>query len=175
MPDYRTFRASPGRSGKGAVVGNAKLERPGEHDSTCVHPQCHREAQARYEFPLPLCGEHLVRTLAAAIEVTRAAKRDYVEANDGKRMPFPIKARLPMNGELVYYVRFGDRIKIGTTKNLMARLQTLPCDEILATEPGGPELERQRHQQFAADLVSGREWFNPSEPLIAHIAGLKRR
>ncbi len=140
----------------------------------CVHPQCEKAPQERYAFPLPLCGEHLVKTLTAAVEVTRAAKQDYAKVNEGKTIPFSAKARIP-HAEVVYYIKFGDRIKIGTTTNLNARLGTLPFDQILGTEPGGVDLERKRHQQFAANLVSGREWFSPSEALLAHIATLKKR
>lgn len=76
---------------------------------------------------------------------------------------------------LVYYVAFGDRIKIGTTTDLNQRLQSIPHDELLAFERGGRALERKRHRQFAADLVPGqREWFHRSPELVAHIEGLSR-
>ena len=77
-------------------------------------------------------------------------------------------------GEVVYYIKFGDRIKIGTTRNLRQRRINLPCDSVLAAEPGGRPLERERHAQFASSRVIG-EWFEPSPDLLAHIEGVARR
>lgn len=74
---------------------------------------------------------------------------------------------------VVYYLRFGDRVKIGTTTNLKTRMQSIPYDELLGTEPGSYDIERERHQQFrAARIYANREWFNLTEELHQHIAGL---
>lgn len=83
---------------------------------------------------------------------------------EAQRVP-PEQARQPV----VYYLRFGDRIKIGTTIGLPARLDDVPHDMLLATEPGGREIERQRHDQLAALRIT-REWFRPDTPLLHHIA-----
>lgn len=71
----------------------------------------------------------------------------------------------------VYYLQFGDRIKIGTTTNLTQRLRDIPHDKLLATEPGNETMERRRHRQFAALRITG-EWFRAERELLAHIAGL---
>lgn len=76
-------------------------------------------------------------------------------------------------GHVVYYIRWADRIKIGTTGNLEKRLRQLPYDEVLATEPGSTGRERERHSQFAHLLVAGqREWFHDAPELRAHVATL---
>lgn len=75
---------------------------------------------------------------------------------------------------VVYYILFGNRIKIGTTTSLRGRLDALPYDEVLATEPGGFDVERMRHDQFADCRVRG-EWFEPTPALLAHIAELASR
>lgn len=75
---------------------------------------------------------------------------------------------------VVYYIRTCCRIKIGHTIDLTRRMAELSPDEILATEPGDRELERARHQQFAAYRVRG-EWFRDSPALAAHIRGVKMR
>jgi hypothetical protein len=72
---------------------------------------------------------------------------------------------------VVYYIRFGDRVKIGTTNRLTQRLYAIPHDEVLATEPGSYALERERHTQFREDRVIG-EWFQMSPRLMEHIKGL---
>lgn len=76
---------------------------------------------------------------------------------------------------VVYYVRKGDRIKIGYTSQLHVRMATLEPDALLAVEPGGTALEAHRHRQFrdARDLGSpGREWFRMTPALLAHVAEL---
>jgi hypothetical protein len=80
--------------------------------------------------------------------------------------------------EVVYYVRFGDQVKIGTTVNLGKRLKNLPHDEVMATEPGAGRLERQRHKQFGHLRVqkgSHREWFQLTPELAEHIAAVRAR
>lgn len=68
---------------------------------------------------------------------------------------------------VVYYLRYRDRIKIGTTHNPRQRLQAIWHDEVLAFERGGRELERRRHAQFAG-LREGGEWFTATEELRDH-------
>jgi len=71
---------------------------------------------------------------------------------------------------IVYYVRFGDRVKIGTTVNLRQRLMSLPHDEVLVTEPGSYALERKRHKEFASSRITPRgEWFAYDDALKEHI------
>lgn len=72
--------------------------------------------------------------------------------------------------DLVYYILFGSRIKIGTSASLRSRLDSLPRGvKVLATEPGGHDVERERHEQFA-DCRAGGEWFRPTQLLLRHVA-----
>lgn len=73
--------------------------------------------------------------------------------------------------EVVYYLRFDERIKIGTSSRPRQRLAAIRHDELLAFERGGRSLERQRHEQFAA-LREGGEWFTADASLIDHASGL---
>lgn len=75
---------------------------------------------------------------------------------------------------VVYYIQFGNRIKIGTSTSLRSRLDSLPYDEVLATEPGGYDVERKRHDQFADCRIKG-EWFEPTQALLTHVAKLASR
>lgn len=74
---------------------------------------------------------------------------------------------------LIYYLRFADRIKIGTTTNLKIRLTAIPHDELLATEPGDVMLERRRHRQFDHLRLKG-EWFRADRELLDHIESIRR-
>lgn len=74
--------------------------------------------------------------------------------------------------DVVYYIRWNDRIKIGTSNNPRQRLRALWHDELLAFERGGREQERTRHLEFA-DLREGGEWFTADSRLLDHAAALR--
>ncbi|WP_082513373.1 MULTISPECIES: GIY-YIG nuclease family protein [unclassified Leifsonia] len=79
----------------------------------------------------------------------------------------------PPRLDVVYYIRFGDLIKIGTSANPRRRIASLPHDEVLAFERGDRRLERQRHLQFAAHQMNRGEWFQVHDELLTHIATLR--
>jgi hypothetical protein len=78
----------------------------------------------------------------------------------------------PPRVDVVYYVRWRDRVKIGTSSNPRQRLAVIPHDEVLAFERGGRLLEQRRHAEFAASRWAGSEWFRPDDPLVRHLAEL---
>lgn len=71
--------------------------------------------------------------------------------------------------DVVYYLRFGEQIKIGTSSNPRQRLASLRYDELLAFERGGRALEQRRHAQFATHRLGRSEWFAEHNDLAAHI------
>jgi hypothetical protein len=71
--------------------------------------------------------------------------------------------------DVVYYLRFGDRIKIGTSSNPRQRLGSLRFDELLAFERGDRALEQRRHVQFAEQRFARTEWFAIHPTLLEHI------
>lgn len=77
---------------------------------------------------------------------------------------------VPPRVDVVYYVRWRERVKIGTSANPRRRLAAIPHDEVLAFERGGRHLEQRRHADFAASRWPGSEWFRLDDPLIRHIA-----
>lgn len=67
----------------------------------------------------------------------------------------------------------GLRVKIGRARDVRRRLADLRTGTsadlfIHALEPGSPQLERQRHDEFQADRRQG-EWFSCSPPLMVHV------
>jgi hypothetical protein len=82
----------------------------------------------------------------------------------------PERDRSPVRVDVVYYLRFRDRIKIGTSSNPRARLAQLRFDELLAFERGDRIVEHRRHEQFAGQRFSGSEWFRSSNELRVHIS-----
>lgn len=74
--------------------------------------------------------------------------------------------------DVVYYLRYDDRIKIGTSANPRQRLAALPYQRLLAFERGDRAVEQRRHAQFAALRFPGSEWFRVDDALLAHVAEL---
>jgi hypothetical protein len=71
---------------------------------------------------------------------------------------------------VVYYIRRGAMVKIGTTIDLRGRMAVLLPEEVLAIEPGDQKLEVQRHRAFRELRVPGqREWFYAGRELQDHI------
>lgn len=78
---------------------------------------------------------------------------------------------------VVYYVDFGDTIKIGTSTRLAYRLTSLRrnTSHVLATEPGDRALESARHQQFKHLRVGSSEQFEATVELLLHIKAVRER
>lgn len=121
--------------------------------------------------PIPNCAEHLHEAfLWYADQLSGTPQRQEIT-----RIPVgAARAPEPAAGEgIIYYLRFGDRIKIGFSRNVAQRLAAVPHDELIAYEPGPPELEKMRHQQFEELKVARREWFREGPELLSHIAMLR--
>ena len=76
----------------------------------------------------------------------------------------------PPRVDVVYYLRQGDRVKIGTTMNPRQRFAAIWHEQVLAFERGDRGLEQRRHAQFADERFTGSEWFRMSKRLNAHVA-----
>lgn len=124
----------------------------------------------RLRMPCPTCGVRALIAIVGERTATCASCGHEIVGADPTPVPRPRPRQM---GSVVYYIRFGERIKIGTTFDLEQRLAALPHDEVLLTEPGGVELEKQRHRQFNAHLIAGREWFEAHPDLLAFIAKRK--
>ena len=137
-------------------------DRRGNEDLTeAMIPLCWRhgyEVALRYKHKIKAELDH-----EAAIQAARDADREQAEGGN------------PTGTPLVYYAQIGDYIKIGYSTRLRQRLRTLRADHLLAVEPGGLDLERERHAQFRAERIDlRRENFRPSPELLDHIETLRR-
>ncbi len=74
--------------------------------------------------------------------------------------------------DVVYYIRYDDRVKIGTSRRPRQRLASIRHQELLAFERGDRFVEQQRHREFAA-IREGGEWFTLTPVLRAHVAALR--
>lgn len=191
-----------GRGAFRCICGaRVRFQEPPYAASTCVAPEgagrCRRVPKD--DAVVPLCKEHLKAWKIAhefiGIDEADAYVDRYTEIAIGVSDPTDTSvltqlavqrvhrtqsardklARGPVDPrvELVYYLRFDRRVKIGTTTNLPSRLIDIPHDEVLAVEPGGRVIEQSRHKQFAHLRAIG-EWFRMEEPLIGHIKEIRR-
>jgi hypothetical protein len=69
---------------------------------------------------------------------------------------------------LVYFIRNGNRLKIGTTTELKRRIRTLALrpENVALLISGGRQLERAFHRQFADLRIGNSEWFAYDGPLV---------
>jgi hypothetical protein len=130
----------------------------------------------------PLCEEHLIDAWYQACR-----RIDDLPAKAHKRLwfedpaviaalptnPLPPPPPAPPRQGHVYFIRFGQRVKIGFTTNWRRRLSALPYDEILALMPGTMLDEKRCHAAFA-HLRDVGEWFRVAPDLLAFVASLSQ-
>lgn len=121
------------------------------------------------------CGIQIAREFRLQLaREDRDERERHAEARDAKK---PVEQRWE-GRHVVYYIRIGDYIKIGTTKRLKQRIAQLRASthDLLAIEDGDALREASRHRQFAADrLDSRRENFRPSQAILEHVENLGGR
>jgi hypothetical protein len=107
-----------------------------------------------------------------------AAMKDQVEARrDYERMRKREQREAKgdgVSGGKVYFIRCGDSIKIGFSKNPWSRLSSLKTGspgnpQLLGYMPGSLDDERAAHEKFA-HLRENREWFRAEPDLLDFIA-----
>ncbi|MCF6376914.1 GIY-YIG nuclease family protein [Nocardioides KLBMP 9356] len=145
---------------------------------TCWMPDCGRPANSGLRPELPsLCSAHgleIARHFRAEILAEEQAR---LAALAQRRSDRDVAAQGNVGGRpLVYYARIGNYIKIGYSTHLHDRLRSLRADELLAIEPGGYELEQERHRQFGADRIDERrENFRGSDDLLRHVLAMREK
>ena len=73
----------------------------------------------------------------------------------------------------MYYLRYADRVKIGTTSNPRQRFSAIWHDDVLAMERGDRRLEHHRHVHFADERFGTTEWFAFTDRLRVHIDAVR--
>ena len=81
------------------------------------------------------------------------------------------RKRPKVHGQVVYFIRNGNRVKIGWTTNLRKRLESLslPVSTVALLQPGGPDVEDMLHRRFGRTRIDGSEWFESSEAIESYI------
>lgn len=154
---------------KPELVGHAEVDlREGTRQDPAVRLLMHHVAAGDVVIGDVMRTVNTLKRYGVAIteEVMAQAIKEAIERKRPEPEPKP---KLP---DVVYYMRIGNRVKIGTSANLVERIKSINPEELMVTEPGGAKLERQRHSQFEALRTHG-EWFELASPLTEHIEQLK--
>lgn len=107
--------------------------------------------------------------LQAAIAYTRRASSAPVAAQRQPSISWQITRG--RHQPVVYFLRNGNRIKIGTTTDLHQRIRRLALrpEHIALLIPGGRTEERALHRRFAELRDGNTEWFQDSGPLAQYL------
>jgi len=168
------LRSNYGRTVLPGGVAGGPFDRPGRAPVECVEETCANAALS--DAPVGLCSRHLRQVYEyAQVLVAQRLDEILVEATEADAASTSIQELvLPDRGDLpgwVYFVRFGDRIKIGYSTKPHRRLRNLPVDAVLGAIPGSLESERALHVKFGGSRIVG-EWFHDAPDLLVHIRQL---
>ncbi|MFD9248487.1 GIY-YIG nuclease family protein [Streptomyces bottropensis] len=108
----------------------------------------------------------IVESLGYTLTDTPAAPGNPAEA-PAVRWTIPAGKHAP----LVYFIRNGNRMKIGTTTELKRRIRTLALrpENVALLVNGDRRREREYHKQFAEHRIGTSEWFAYEGTLADHV------
>ena len=149
----------------GALGIPVREEHPDPTSGVCAQPGC--AAEADQAAPVELCSRHLRLAFAFVLEAERPDLADKADAQ-------PYWAPEARATGWVYFIRLGDLVKIGYSRNPTQRFYALQPSEVLHLEPGTMADERRCHVAFDHLRVEG-ELFRPDPDLLAFIADLQRK
>jgi hypothetical protein len=129
----------------------------------CCFPQC--QAAPSVTLDVPMCERHAIRVYrAVAAHIALADVDPSALAFDGGTPDLERSTRLGS----VYFVRLGDRVKIGFSAHLRKRMEVIPHEEFLGRIPGTMRDEKNLHRRFAHLRTTG-EWFKADDELLTFI------
>lgn len=129
--------------------------------------------------PIPLCRRD---ALTISINVTDLLHANALMGHQGNGGPIDAADIAaddvwgqPSHPPVVYFLANGDRIKIGVSTNISARVGALSLRKANAQLllRGGFDLEAALHKHFAADRIGATEWFAQSDRIRSYIAAKK--
>lgn len=124
-------------------------------------PSC--DAPASPLIDVALCSSHSISVYQQVSEML----------DRGRKAAAPPRARLAIKDRagVVYFMRFGQLIKIGFTTDLPQRVKSLRPDQLLALMPGTMRDEESLHARFGPWRDHG-EYFRPGLDLLDFIDSL---
>lgn len=138
-----------------------------KHDEYALLPS----EQQQMPGPCPACGicGYLTVTITDQVRCLNASCHYQAWVDEFETLRRKLLIQEAGRQDVVYYMKFRDRVKIGTTNNLKRRCTEIATIELLyGYELGDMTLERRRHRQFAQFRTIG-EWFEDHPRIRAHI------
>lgn len=140
----------------------------------CAVPSC--TEQPFIQHPLVLCRQHALMVSLNVTDVLHAnALTGYAASGlDIEKVSVCLTPvwKETSHPAVVYFLVNGDRVKIGTSTNITARVITLALRKSNAALllNGGTDLENTLHRHFASDRIGKTEWFVLSKRIQDYIA-----
>lgn len=151
----------------------------------CLVPGCgnapyfrdlHAAKLRDHHYAIPLCRVHLMtardqagnyiekeRDFALAVATQVSMYRQGRSAEEDAKAQAEFMA--DRNGD-IYFIRIGDLIKVGWTRDMWSRLKSYGASaELLVCYPGTRDDETNLHRQLTPARVRGREWYEDG-PII---------
>jgi len=143
--------------------GTEKRSLTGKRHTECCHPTCRAEPWP--DAPMPICGHHYAALIRHYQQMMQDHRGDHARAI----LDVVTVQQAQVTGTpQVYFIRFGQRVKIGFSANVRERLKALPHESVLKVIPGAPADERRWHAQWQHLRVTG-EWFELTDELMSAI------
>lgn len=167
--------------GKSTPLGNARMQHPQLSALKC--PGCLDRIKYIEEsntFRCYKCGgsftsAQMDRHVDAMAQETfkrrridAANERAEIGAREKRERQAAAEARKIHDTSVVYFIRFRDAVKVGTTGDLSARMNDLPWEEIIGLAPGGIHVEVKHHRNLRPYRIYG-EWFELTDEVVEYI------
>lgn len=156
------------------------IEALADHWETCIVPGCERESILKRWYgwetkpsdpneALPLCLTHATvvwRQVQAVngdptvIETTHMLREKARARQSEEHEKAKVAKLADLNGD-IYFVRVGDLIKVGWSREVWNRVKSYGASaEVLCCYPGTRNDETNLHRQLRPALAKGREWYH---------------
>lgn len=144
-----------------------------DDDQAVVDTIIARETAERVAAHQAIEREQRRRRLTAIVESLGHTITDPAPPAGKPAAPPAVKWTIPKgkHAPLVYFIRNGNRMKIGTTTALRRRIRALALrdENVALLVPGDHRREHEYHKQFAALRVGNTEWFTFKDSLADYV------
>lgn len=112
--------------------------------------------------------EAMAQVTAKRRQLAAEAERAETNARDVQARQDAAEAKKGYDTSVVYFIRFRDAVKVGTTTDLITRMSELPWEEVVGIAPGGIHCEVKHHRNLRPYRIHG-EWFEMTNEVAAYI------
>lgn len=123
-------------------------------------------------IPVPLCTRHRMEVAASILPGIISSAIEHQNRGDLVSQAIPARPTLAQrHNPQVYFLLNGNRVKIGVTTNLGARLTALSQtrNSVILTLHGDRGLERALHHHFADFRMGKSEWFEYAPEIHSYV------